>query len=244
MDRPFSNVYEDESRASSYADLEFPGTYYLAFRDLPDLISRHVRGNVALDFGCGAGRSTRFLKNLGFSVLGADISEPMLMRAKARDPEGEYVLIPDGDLSSLEERRFDLVLCAFTFDNIPTHAMRSRLFKRLGCLLTQEGRIVNLVSAAEIYVHEWASFSTKDFPENRAAKSGDTVRIVMLDVADRRPVEDIFWTDPDYRALFSSAGLELLETHRPLGRPTDPASWVSECKVSPWAIHVLGRPTW
>jgi hypothetical protein len=109
--------------------------------------------------------------------------------------------------------------------------------------LTEEGRIVNLVSAAEIYVHEWVSFSTKDFPENRAAKSGDTVRIVMLDVADRRPVEDIFWTDSDYRAIFVSAGLDLLQTHRPFGKPTDPYSWVSESKVSPWAIHVLRRPT-
>ncbi len=107
--------------------------------------------------------------------------------------------------------------------------------------MSTEGRIVNLVSAAEIYVHEWASFSTRDFPENRTAKAGDTVRIVMLDVEDRRPVEDVFWTDSDYQAVFRSAGLDLLETHRPLGKPSDPYAWVSEDKVSPWAIYVLRR---
>ena len=54
MDRTFRNVYADETRARSYAGLEYPGTYYLAFRDLPGLIERHVRGRTALDFGFGA----------------------------------------------------------------------------------------------------------------------------------------------------------------------------------------------
>lgn len=238
----FRNVYEDELRASSYADLEFPGTYYLAIRDLPSIIAEHVHGDVALDFGCGAGRSSRFLKELGFEVLGVDISEPMLTRARARDPEGEYALVPDGDLSELVGRRFDLVLSAFTFDNIPGYAKRLRLFESLGDLLAEEGRIVNVVSSAELYVNEWASFSTKDFAENRSAEPGDTVRIVMLDVPDRRPVTDIFWTEPAYRELYRSARLDLLHAHHPLGRPTDPFEWRTETRVAPWTIYVLGRP--
>ena len=39
MNRTFGNVYEDEERARAYATLQFPGTYYLAFRDLPALDS-------------------------------------------------------------------------------------------------------------------------------------------------------------------------------------------------------------
>jgi hypothetical protein len=62
----------------------------------------------------------------------------------------------------------------------------------------------------------------------------------MLDGADRRPVEDIFWTDADYREMFASAGLEILEVHRPLGNDADPFEWVSEREVSPWAIYVAG----
>ena len=99
---------------------------------------------------------------------------------------------------------------------------------------------MNLVSAPDIYENEWTSFSTKDFPENRNARAGDLVRIVMLDVPDRRPVEDVYWTDADYRAQYEAASLVLLETHRPLGKPSDPYSWVSETRVSPWAIYVLG----
>jgi len=82
MNNAFSNVYEDEERARAYATLEFPGTYYLAFRDLPALIQRHNHGSRALDFGCGTGRSTRFLRDLGLNVTGADISQAMLDQAR------------------------------------------------------------------------------------------------------------------------------------------------------------------
>ncbi len=58
MNRTFGNVYEDDERARAYATLQFPGTYYLGFRDLPALIRRYNHGRRALDFGCGTGRST------------------------------------------------------------------------------------------------------------------------------------------------------------------------------------------
>ncbi len=239
MEKQFSNVYGDERRADSYADLEFPGTYYLAFRDLPELIGKHTRGRKALDFGCGTGRSTRFLKDLGFDVVGIDIAEAMLVHARQRDPSGDYRQVPDGDLSSLAEERFNLIFSAFTFDNIPGSEKRIGLLRGLTGILEEEGRIFNLVSAPEIYVNEWTSFSTKDFPENRDARGGDLVRIVMLDVPDQRPVEDIFWTDGDYREQFEKAGLGLLERHNPLGKSSDPYSWVSETRVSPWSVYVL-----
>lgn len=241
MTSPFGNVYEDAQRAAAYAQLEYPGTYFLAFRDLPELIRAHVRGRRALDFGCGAGRSTRFLQQLGFETMGVDISAPMLEQARARDPRGDYRLVPDGDLSSLPPESFDLVLSAFTFDNVPTQERKVALLRALGGLLTKDGCFVNLVSAPEIYLHEWASFSTKDYPENRAARDGERVRIVMLDVPDRRPVEDVLCTAEAWTAIQRDSGLVPLQTHRPLGRSDEPFAWVSETRIAPWRITVLAR---
>lgn len=241
MSTGFQNVYEDAERARAYADLEFPGTYYLAFRDIPQLLTKHVVGKRALDFGCGAGRSTRFLRDHGFDVIGADISEAMLNEASRRDPQGSYVLLDQNGLSALGDRTFDLLLCAFTFDNIPSRPRRVTLFRELSRHLAPEGRIVNLVSSEQIYLHEWLSFSTRDFPENRNARPGDMVRITMLDVPDRRPVEDIVWTERDYTETFAEAGLDMLKVHRPLGNDRDPFRWVSEYTIAPWTIHVLAR---
>ena len=236
---PFVNVYDDDTRALAYSGLEFPGTYFLAFRDIPQLLRRHVAGRAALDFGCGAGRSSRFLKQHGFDVTGVDISASMLAHARERDPGGTYLLVPDGDLGSLDSAAFDLVFSAFTFDNIDGRDARAHLFTEFRRLLSPSGRVVDLVSAPEIYVHEWASFSTREFAENRSAGSGDRVRITMLDVPDRRPVEDVLWLDADYCALHEGAGLEAVDVHRPLGTASDPFEWVSETDVSPWAIYVL-----
>lgn len=72
------NCYKDANRAGAYATLEFADTYSLAFRDLPEILSAHITGVRALDFGCGTGRSTRLLRKLGFDVTGVDISEDML----------------------------------------------------------------------------------------------------------------------------------------------------------------------
>src|SRR5215475_5223865 len=127
MSYTFDNVYEDEERARAYATLQFPGTYYLAFRDLPALIHRNNHGSRALDFGCGTGRSTRFLRNLGLNVTGADISQAMLDQARALDPSGEYHLVLDDIAGEFPPGSFDLILAAFTFDNMPNDAKTDAL---------------------------------------------------------------------------------------------------------------------
>jgi len=237
----FWNVYEDSRRAEAYATLEFPGTYYLAYRDLPEIISEHVTGHEALDFGCGAGRSTRLLKSLGFNTVGIDISRSMIKRARDFDSAGDYRLIDEGDFTSLTSARFDLILSAFAFDNIPDVQKRCGLLRSLGSLLNARGRIIILGSTSDIYLHEWLSFTTQDFPENRGAKSGELVRIVMKDVEDARPVADVLWFHDDYMHLFASAELNLVAHYRPLGRADEPFPWLSETAIAPWVIYVLAR---
>ncbi|HUL42794.1 MAG TPA: class I SAM-dependent methyltransferase [Bacteroidota bacterium] len=237
----FSNVYDDKKRAESYDRLEYPGTYYLAFRDIPAILQKHIRGTTAVDFGCGTGRSTRFLRTLGFEVVGVDISTHMLSLARKHDPSGSYHLIRDGDFTALEPGSFDLVFSAFTFDNIPTREKKVELFKSLKKLLRRDGKIVSIVSTPEIYVNEWASFSTRDYPQNRLAQTGNKVRIVMLDVEDRRPVEDIVWMEEDYLKTYESARLKVVDIVKPLGKSGEPFEWKSETRIAPWAIYVLGN---
>lgn len=234
------NLYDDDVRADAYAEVQFEGTYFLACRDLPEIFAEHVQGTAALDLGCGAGRSTRLLKRLGFDCVGVDIAAPMLARARRADPDGDYRLVPDGDLSSLSDRAFDLVVAMFPLDNVPTIERKVAFLRAPRSLLRPHGRIVCVVSSPELYLHEWTSFSTKDFPENRDARDGDPIRIVMLDGSDRRPVEDTLCTDAAYRAVFQRSGCELLQTYRPLGRPADPYRWVNEERVAPWTVYVLG----
>jgi SAM-dependent methyltransferase len=238
---PFTNVYEDHVLAEAYSKLAFANTYHLAYRDIPELVRAHVQGRRALDFGCGTGRSTRFLRGLGLEVVGLDISTEMVERARGLDPGGDYRVIADGDFGSLRPGAFDLVMSAFTFDNVPTRAWKVTLLRGLGTLLATSGRLINLVSSPDIYTHEWASFSTRDYPENASARAGDMVRIVSLDIEDRRPAVDVLWTDEAYREVYQGAGLAVVEVRRPLATGNEPYRWVSETSVAPWVIYVLAH---
>jgi SAM-dependent methyltransferase len=235
------NTYADSTRAAAYDELELGGTYDLVFRNLPDLYSRYIKGHRALDFGCGTGRSARFLKALGFHVLGIDVSAEMVGFARQRDPGGDYRVIGDGDFSSLLAGEFDLVQSAFTFDNISGLERRARMFKGLAQMLARDGILVNIVSTPEIYTHEWVTFSTRAFPENRDAGCGDIVRIVTTDYSDTRAVEDVLWPHEDYLELFGRAGLEVLRVERPLASGEEGIAWKSETRVAPWAIYLLKR---
>ncbi len=282
----FRNTYEDDGYAAAYARLEFPDTYYLAFRDLPELFARHAAdaevnpstppapvqtaaadefnasnkpciGRSALDFGCGAGRSTRFLRGLGYEVIGIDISDEMIRKAKAIDPGGDYRLLADNQTGvpgakqddaaasqlpgELIGDAFDVVLSAFPFDNIPTMDEKIATLKALRRVMKPSGVLLNLVSSPEIYWHEWASFTTRDFPENRSARCGDTVRIIVTALDDRRPVEDVICFEADYRQAYAAAGLTIAGIHRPLGRPDQPYRWVNETTIAPWTIYVLKK---
>lgn len=55
-------------------------------------------GGRILDVGCGVGRTTGELNEIGFDVVGIDISEPMIHRAAERFPITEFLI---GDASDL-----------------------------------------------------------------------------------------------------------------------------------------------
>jgi len=163
----------------------------------------------------------------------------MLVQSRLRDPHGDYRLNGDNLLDALHGELFDLILSVFTFDNIPTKSQKANYFAAMQQALFPDGRVISLVSSPEIYTHEWASFTTKVFPDNFNAKNGDIVKTIMLDVPDRRPIEDILCDDSAYREIYNRAGLEIIETLKPLGQKNEPYAWVSETEVAPWVIYVL-----
>lgn len=172
--------------------------------------------------------------------MGVDISPAMIARARAIDSDGRYELLQGTDLDNRPPAECDLILAAFPFDNIPA-SEKPPLFRGLARLLAPAGRIVNIVSTPELYLHEWASFSTRDYPENRRARTGDLVRSVTTAFRHGKPADDVLCTDEGYRVVYGEAGLEVEATYRPLGRADDGVAWVSETTVAPWAIYVLKK---
>lgn len=94
---------------------------------LPDLTGSRV-----VDFGCGFGWATRWMREQGAaSVLGLDISENMLTRARAdtTDPNIEY-RIADIETVELPESAFDFAYSALTFHYIKDFERLARMIYR------------------------------------------------------------------------------------------------------------------
>ena len=93
-----------------------------------------------LDLGCGPGNSTRVLLNAfpGARIVGADNSEEMLLKARERCPETEFVNADAaGDLHELTEK-YDLVFSNACLQWLPDHR---GLLPRLMTLLTEGGTL-------------------------------------------------------------------------------------------------------
>lgn len=93
---------------------------------LPDL-----NGKRAVDLGCGFGWAARFMREHGArSVLGLDLSERMLERARADTDDGaiEY---RSSDLNTLElpEATFDLAFSSLAFHYVPDFGRLIRMIR-------------------------------------------------------------------------------------------------------------------
>jgi SAM-dependent methyltransferase len=230
-------THDYEKHAGEFAELEMQGTQYLAFRDIPMLL-REYAGSIAsvLDYGCGAGRSTRFLKRLGFNAVGVDVSQEMLEQARSKDGSGEYHNLPSG-LLPFEDSTFDLIFSSFVFLEVSRIEEIEGILKEMKRVLRKDGIIIFVTASTEATEGNWVSLSYS-FPENdKPLQSGDTVKLLIrgIDVV----LYDYFWTEEDYSGAAERAGLILVKLHKPLGSRDDSIEWRDETKMSPIAVYVL-----
>jgi SAM-dependent methyltransferase len=112
----------------------------------------------ALDLGCGDGRLTAFVR--AERVVGADVSEVALERARARLPGARLVLVEPDEPLPFEDGSFDLVLCAETIEHVRDVQL---LLSEVRRVLRPGGRLAVTTpahsrwSAARLLVRGWES---------------------------------------------------------------------------------------
>jgi ubiquinone/menaquinone biosynthesis C-methylase UbiE len=143
--------------AEEYSQLDIKDTFYLGYRDIPKFIKKYVKGKKALDFGCGSGRSTRFLKKLGFDTTSVDKNKDQINEAKKLDPEGDYLLLKNFKIP-LNDSSFDLILIYAVLMEIPSKEDMKKIFLELRRVLKKEGIVIILTDAENMYKHDCASF--------------------------------------------------------------------------------------
>lgn len=102
--------YFEQDCVDAYAELSDHG---LIRREAEAIEQYFTESDAAvLDVGCGAGRTTGPLSEMGFDVVGVDLSAPMTREAKSRVRDATFVT---GDATELgfRDETFDYVLFSF-----------------------------------------------------------------------------------------------------------------------------------
>jgi SAM-dependent methyltransferase len=225
--------------AGDYSKLGIENTYYLAFRDLPELIGKYCQSKEALDHGCGAGRSSRFLKELGYSVTGVDISQDMIQQARERDPSGNYQLLQGMDLP-FKDSSFDLVFQSCVAIEIPSRSAMDKIFSEISRVLKETGIAVVVTGSAENRIGEWSSFIITA-PEGGLLQSGGQVELLIRGTEIR--LFDYVWFHSDFEETFKQAGLIIEERHQPMATGSEPYQWYQELSKPFWDVYVLRKNT-
>ena len=127
--------YYEELWQSLPEELHPPDLY----RRLAFLRAETRPGDRALDLGCGDGRFTGELARAGAAVVGVDVAQAALDRARAREPELEFRLAPiDGPLP-LEDNAFDLVWASEVIEHV---ADTARWLSEVRRVLAPHGRLL------------------------------------------------------------------------------------------------------
>src|SRR5690606_27568859 len=106
-------------------------------------LAGEVRGRRVLDLGCGQGYMARVLAEAGADVVGIDISEALVERARRYETEKPLGIVYRTDdaraLASVGDAEFDLVVCNLSLMDMPE---LPRVFGSVRRVLRDGGRFV------------------------------------------------------------------------------------------------------
>ena len=150
-------------------------------------------GRRTLDLGCGEGRLSRDLKQLGHSMVAVDASPTMLAAAREADPELETHLADAADLP-FDDSAFDLVVAFMSLQDIDDFECAIR---EAGRVLVPGGRlcvaVVHPLNSAGRFVGDEAdslfvvegSYLNRSYYEDRIVCDG----LEMTFVSEHRPIQ-------------------------------------------------------
>jgi ubiquinone/menaquinone biosynthesis C-methylase UbiE len=224
--------------ARLYGSLGIEGTtYQIGFDAVRELLGP-VEGKVLLDFGCGTGRSTAFLKTLGAGhVYGVDHDPDMIVEAEARDLSGVTFSAAEGTIP-LPDASVDSAVSLNVFIEMRTPQEMRRACGEIARTLRPGGLFVLESTSPAAFGHIFRSYG---YPHTEPLRSGDTTTCIVTTPNGPLVIEDTYWTEDDYTGALQHAGLTVTTIAYP--RPRDPSAWATDEATVPPSIVIKATKT-
>jgi SAM-dependent methyltransferase len=227
-----------DGNAELYGLLGIEGTTYRIGFDAVAKLLGDVSGKAFLDFGCGTGRSARFLRGLGAQhVYAVDHDQDMISQALTQELDGVTFLRIDG-LIPLPDASVDGAVSMNVFIEIRTLAAMTRACAEIARTLRPDAPFVLESSSPTAFGHTFRNFS---YPHAGPLRSGETTPCIVTTPGGQFVIEDTYWTEDDYVDAVEQAGLAVITIDYP--RPHDPAAWSTDEASIPPCIVIEARKT-
>ena len=129
-----------------------PSLCLLIKRDTPIFIKQYIKNGYVLDFGCGPGKSSQFLHQLGFDVIGVDVNINMLKRASLLKDNISFMHIKHSKIP-IKENTFDTEPVREDLHCLAVKEKKSGIFGCLRARYPEEDIRQNYLCKAVTFAH-------------------------------------------------------------------------------------------
>jgi SAM-dependent methyltransferase len=200
-----------ESIAAQYVEARKDSvTLFLEMPSVKDALGS-IDGKNVIDFACGTGHYTRFIKELGAkTVLGIDLSPAMIAIARSeerRNPRGIEYVVAD----ACEEQiigRFDVATAIFLFNYADDAYVLGKMLSNVAANLEDSGKVVAVVPNPE-FINGLRDTAKYDFLLEVIQKRPSNLRVRMTFLAPEKfSIEFTQWSHDSYEIAMRRSGFE------------------------------------
>jgi ubiquinone/menaquinone biosynthesis C-methylase UbiE len=240
--------------SSEYAKIGLVGTYLLSAQAVWEKLLP-IRDDIQtlVDFGCGAGKSTRAAASCVRSqgkIIGLDISADMVAQAekvtaeaKPNLPEVHFlykqIIRENGrEIIPLPDGIADAVTTTMALQEMQTEEQLQNAVSEIGRITKRDGWFIAVCDNDAITCQEYTAFTYAPFPENKNrkdnyVKSRSTVSNIVWE-------KDRFWSREVLARRIEQAGFRIRSIEYPLADPATPP--FPEDPSRPWKDELTFSP--
>jgi SAM-dependent methyltransferase len=223
----------DDSK--KYSHLKINGTGYLAFKDIEMLIYKyHINVYKILDFGCGYGRSTRFLKQFSKIIYGCDIDQNAILACQKTINSERFYINNNNEI--FDYHPFTAIFAFFVIFHISKQNALEHLFECCYRSLDHTGTFIIISGTKELYTKNYLSVQGLTHPKD----NGDSASILLKNI--NLTIDDTYWSEEYIKHLALSVGFKEIYYHYPIiNDPNVSNIYLDEKHYPPYYIGFLKK---